>query len=94
LPSAPRFIIRRCGKARGSIDQISKGRISLNVVSAWVARRGLQYGLAFDEHDARYERTAEWLAVVDGAWSQHASATKGRTTRRNAILEPKPVRKR
>jgi len=81
-------------KHAASIDQISKGRISLNVVSAWWRDEALQYGLAFDEHDARYERTAEWLAVVDGLWSQPRFSYSGtHYTIRNAILEPKPVRK-
>src|SRR5712691_13265732 len=34
-------------KHAASIDQISKGRISLNVVSAWWRDEALQYGLAF-----------------------------------------------
>ena len=81
-------------KHAASIDQISKGRISLNVVSAWWRDEALQYGLAFDEHDTRYERTAEWLAVVDGLWSQPRFSYEGtHYTIRNAILEPKPVRK-
>ena len=49
-------------KHAASIDHISNGRLTLNVVSAWWTRRGAAVRtFAFDEHDARYERTAEWL---------------------------------
>ena len=81
-------------KHAANIDQISGGRIALNVVSAWWRDEALQYGIAFDEHDARYERTAEWLAVVDGLWSQPRFSYAGKHySVRDAILEPKPRRK-
>src|SRR5712672_4512004 len=53
-------------KQAANIDHISGGRVSLNVVSSWWAEEAKQYGVEFDTHDARYARTAEWLAVVDG----------------------------
>src|SRR3989441_1853198 len=52
-------------KQAANIDHISGGRLSLNVVSSWWAEEAKQYGVEFDTHDARYARTAEWLAVVD-----------------------------
>src|SRR6266576_822391 len=57
-------------KQAANIDHISRGRLSLNVVSSWWAEEAKQYGVEFDTHDARYARTAEWLAVVDGLWSE------------------------
>ncbi|MBV9494098.1 MAG: LLM class flavin-dependent oxidoreductase [Acidobacteria bacterium] len=81
-------------KHAANIDQISRGRVALNVVSAWWRDEVEQYGVAFDEHDKRYERTAEWLAVIDGLWSTPRFSHSGaHYTIRNAILEPKPVRK-
>ena len=70
------------------------GRLSLNVVSSWWAEEAKQYGVEFDTHDARYARTAEWLAVVDGLWSQTRFSFTGTYYRvENAILEPKPTRR-
>src|SRR5438105_5185713 len=56
-------------KQAANIDHISGGRLSLNVVSSWWSGEARQYGVAFDQHDARYARTAEWVEVVTGLWS-------------------------
>src|SRR5438445_12026655 len=39
-------------KQAANIDHISRGRLSLNVVSSWWADEARQYGVAFDQHDA------------------------------------------
>ena len=80
-------------KQASNIDHISGGRLTLNVVSSWWAEEAKQYGVQFDQHDERYARTREWLAVVDGLWSQPQFSFKGRFYNvENAILEPKPLR--
>ena len=80
-------------KQAANIDHISGGRLSLNVVSSWWAEEAKQYGVEFDTHDARYARTAEWLSVVDGLWSEPRFNYSGTYYRiQDAILEPKPVR--
>jgi len=53
-------------KALSSLAMIAPGRVSLNVVSSWWADEAAQYGMPFDTHDARYDRTQEWLEVVQG----------------------------
>jgi FMNH2-dependent dimethyl sulfone monooxygenase len=81
-------------KHASNIDHISGGRLSLNVVSSWWRDEALQYGVPFDDHDVRYERTAEWLDVIDGMWTQPRFSYKGKLyTIRDAILEPKPLHK-
>ncbi len=78
-------------KAAANIDRISGGRLSLNVVSSWWADEARQYGLQFDEHDDRYARTAEWLTVVDGLWTQERFSFDGACYRTDdAICAPKP----
>ena len=80
-------------KQAANIDRISRGRLSLNVVSSWWAEEARQYGVRFDQHDERYARTREWLTVVDGLWSEAAFSFSGRFYHvESAILEPKPVR--
>jgi FMNH2-dependent dimethyl sulfone monooxygenase len=80
-------------KQAANIDHIAGGRLSLNVVSSWWAEEAKQYGVEFDTHDARYARTAEWLAVVDGLWSERRFSFTGKYYQvADAILEPKPVR--
>ena len=81
-------------KQAANIDHISGGRLSLNVVSSWWATEARQYGVQFDTHDRRYERTAEWLSVVDGMWKQPSFSFAGEFyTVESAILEPKPLQK-
>jgi len=81
-----------CAKQAANIDRISGGRLTLNVVSSWWAEEARQYGVEFDQHDRRYARTAEWLAVVDGLWSHERFSFQGEFYRvENAILEPKPL---
>ncbi len=79
-------------KQAANIDNISGGRLALNVVSSWWAEEAKSYGLTFDQHDDRYGRTTEWLQVVDGLWSQTPFTHHGeRYQLENAICEPKPV---
>jgi FMNH2-dependent dimethyl sulfone monooxygenase len=81
-------------KQAANIDNISGGRLALNVVSSWWADEATQYGLTFDQHDDRYGRTAEWLQVVNGLWSQERFNHAGqRYQLKDAICAPKPVRK-
>jgi FMNH2-dependent dimethyl sulfone monooxygenase len=79
-------------KQAANIDQISGGRLSLNVVSSWWAQEANSYGLQFDEHDDRYGRTREWLEVVQGLWREPRFTYAGERYRLDAaICEPKPA---
>ena len=81
-------------KQASNIDHISNGRLSLNVVSSWWEEEARMYGVAFEKHDDRYARTAEWLDVVDGVWSQDNFSFSGKYHRiENNVLQPKPVSK-
>ena len=81
-------------KQAANIDQISNGRLALNVVSAWWADEARRYGVHFDKHDDRYARTAEWLDVVSGAWSEPRLTHKGAYYQvDDLIVEPKPARR-
>src|SRR6266853_3922109 len=65
-------------KQAANIDHISNGRLSLNVVSSWWADEARKYGVQFDQHDDRYARTAEWLAVVKGVWQEEQFSYSGK----------------
>jgi len=81
-------------KQAANIDHISNGRLALNVVSSWWEQEARMYGVDFERHDDRYGRTAEWLEVVNGVWSQKSYSHAGRYYRtEETVLEPKPVRK-
>jgi FMNH2-dependent dimethyl sulfone monooxygenase len=81
-------------KQAANLDRISNGRLALNVVSSWWSDEARRYGVHFEKHDDRYGRTAEWLAIVDGAWTKPVFSHHGAHYRvDDLILEPKPVRK-
>src|SRR5438552_19012345 len=65
---------------------------TFNVVSSRWADKAHQYGVKFDQHDARYARTDEWLAVVSGMWAEPRFSFAGRFyTVEQAMLVPTPV---
>jgi dimethylsulfone monooxygenase len=79
-------------KMAANIDRISGGRFTLNVVSAWWAEEARQYGMEFVEHDERYARTGEFLAVLKGMWTQERTTVDGKHAHvAEAYLAPKPV---
>ncbi|HTV05158.1 MAG TPA: LLM class flavin-dependent oxidoreductase [Acidobacteriaceae bacterium] len=79
-------------KQAANIDHISRGRLTLNVVSSWWADEAVKYGIPFDQHDDRYARTSEWLDVVDGCWSQQGFSYDGAYYKVwDNVLSPKPV---
>ena len=81
-------------KQAANIDHISGGRLTLNVVSSWWADEARKYGVGFEQHDDRYARTAEWLDVLNGVWSQDHFSFSGKYYRvEDNVLEPKPVSK-
>ena len=81
-------------KQAANIDHISGGRLCLNVVSSWWKDEAEKYGVGFEQHDDRYARTAEWLAVLDGVWKQDHFSFSGKYYQvKENILQPKPVSK-
>jgi FMNH2-dependent dimethyl sulfone monooxygenase len=79
-------------KQAATLDNISRGRLSLNVVSSWWKDEARRYGVQFDEHDDRYARTSEWLDVLDGAWRQNGFSFAGKYYRaEETVLSPKPL---
>ena len=80
-------------KEAATIDRISNGRFTLNVVSAWWEEESSEYG-DYLPHDERYARTEEFLAVLKGMWTQEEFSLEGRYyTIKNARLAPKPVQR-
>lgn len=79
-------------KQAANIDHISKGRLSLNVVSSWWKDEAEKYGIAFEQHDDRYARTAEWLDVVDNVWKKDHYSFEGKYYKvKDNVLRPKPI---
>jgi FMNH2-dependent dimethyl sulfone monooxygenase len=81
-------------KQAANIDHISKGRVSLNVVSSWWKDEARRYGVQFDQHDERYARTSEWLEILSRAWQDERVTFKGKYYDvADLIVEPKPLQR-
>src|SRR5256886_9050900 len=81
-------------KEAATIDQISNGRFTLNVVSAWWQAESDQYRGAWVEHDERYARTEEFIGILKGMWTREKLSLEGRYyTIKDARLAPKPVQR-
>jgi len=82
-------------KQAANIDHIGgAGRLSINVVSSWWQDEAQKYGVEFEQHDRRYQRTSEWLDVVDSLWSKDGVGYQGEFYRiKQSMLQPKPLTK-
>lgn len=49
---------------------IGRGRFGLNVVSGTIAPDYAMMGIPFDDHDARYDYTEEWVTIVKRIWTE------------------------
>jgi len=79
-------------KALSTLELIAPGRTSLNVVSSWWKDEAAQYGAPFDVHDARYDRTEEWLTVLNRLMVEDTVTHHGALyDLEGCVLEPKPA---
>jgi alkanesulfonate monooxygenase SsuD/methylene tetrahydromethanopterin reductase-like flavin-dependent oxidoreductase (luciferase family) len=84
-------------KALATLDHISGGRAGLNIVCGWNPAEFAMFGAAPDERS--YERAAEWIEIVERAWSDDAPfdydgsyyRLKGVISRPASIQTPRPV---
>jgi len=82
-------------KQGATIDHVTGGRFSLNIVTGWYRPEIEMFGEPQMEHDERYDRAAEWLDVIKQLWTREEEFDfDGRYyTIRKGWLAPKPVQK-
>ncbi|HUK58033.1 MAG TPA: LLM class flavin-dependent oxidoreductase [Stellaceae bacterium] len=82
-------------KQATTIDHITNGRFSLNVVTGWFQPEIEMFGEPQQDHDLRYERAAEWLEIIKLLWTREEEFDfDGRFYRiKGGWLQPKPVQK-
>jgi len=78
------------------IEEISRGRFSINVVNAWYRPELERTGIGFADHDERYAYGTEWLTVVRSLISGQKTNFKGKYFNiQDVVLNPaSPVRER
>ncbi|MFP3408601.1 LLM class flavin-dependent oxidoreductase, partial [Pseudomonas sp. SIMBA_065] len=57
-------------KQLATIDQLTNGRIAVNIVSGWFKGEFQAIGEPWLEHDERYRRSEEFIRALKGIWSQ------------------------
>lgn len=80
-------------KIISTIDHISNGRASINIVSGWFKDEFIGYGEPWLDHDERYRRSEEFIEVLRELWTKELANFRGDFYRiNNAPLKPKPVK--
>lgn len=79
-------------KIGATIDALSGGRFTLNVVSGWFKDEFTIYGEPWLDHDERYRRSEEFIRVLKGMWTEDEFHFKGDFYRINGgWVKPKPI---
>jgi dimethylsulfone monooxygenase len=82
-------------KQGATIDHITNGRFSLNVVTGWFQPEIEMFGEPQMDHDKRYERALEWLEIIKLLWTREEEFDfAGRYYKvKGGWLMPKPIQK-
>ncbi|MST31525.1 LLM class flavin-dependent oxidoreductase [Acidimicrobiaceae bacterium USS-CC1] len=83
----------RLAKTVATIDHISGGRFTLNIVAGWNTQEIGMFGLEQLEHDERYDFADEWISLAKALWSTEGELDwEGKYFRApGAYSEPKPL---
>ena len=85
------FLPAPIAKWGATLDRLTEGRWAINVTSGWHEQEFNMYGAELLPHDTRYERSAEFIEVLRGAWSNPEFDYSGRYYRvRGLKMEPRP----
>ncbi|MFJ3050558.1 dimethylsulfone monooxygenase SfnG [Pseudomonas nitroreducens] len=81
-------------KQLATIDQLTAGRIAVNIVSGWFKGEFQAIGEPWLEHDERYRRSEEFIRALKGIWTQDNFTFKGDFYRfHDYTLKPKPIQR-
>ena len=79
-------------KWAATIDNLTQGRWAINVTSGWNMDEFDMYGVDKLDHDARYQRSAEFVEVLRGAWDNNVFDYHGQYFQASELqLEPRPT---
>jgi FMNH2-dependent dimethyl sulfone monooxygenase len=79
-------------KQLATINNLSEGRVAINLVSGWFRGEFTAIGEPWLDHDERYRRSEEFIRCLRGIWSEDSFTFAGDFYRfRDYSLKPKPV---
>jgi FMNH2-dependent dimethyl sulfone monooxygenase len=87
----PLLVAKQCA----TIDAISNGRCSLNIVGGWNRREFDMFGIELMEHDQRYVYLEEWLRILRKLWTDPGEFNEDSKFfhMKKAISRPYPIQK-
>ena len=78
-------------KWAATAQELTDGRLCLNVVSGWFKKEALDLGATWLEHDERYRQSEEFIDVLRGAWTTDDFTYRGDYFRTRGItFRPQP----
>ena len=81
-------------KQLSTIDQLTGGRVAINVVSGWFKGEFTAIGEHWLEHDERYRRSEEFIRALKGIWTTDSFTFRGDFYRfSDYTLQPKPLQR-
>ncbi|MFK8401207.1 dimethylsulfone monooxygenase SfnG [Pseudomonas sp. BGr12] len=81
-------------KQLATIDQLTAGRIAVNIVSGWFKGEFQAIGEPWLEHDERYRRSEEFIRALKGIWTQDNFSFHGDFYRfHDYNLKPRPLQR-
>lgn len=79
-------------KQLATIDQLTEGRVAVNIVSGWFKGEFNAIGEHWLDHDERYRRSEEFIQCLKGIWTEDKFSFRGNFYRFNEYtLSPKPL---
>jgi FMNH2-dependent dimethyl sulfone monooxygenase len=79
-------------KQIATINNLTSGRIAINVVSGWFRGEFQAIGEPWLDHDERYRRSEEFIRSLRGIWTQDSFTFAGDFYRfRDYSMKPKPI---
>ena len=79
-------------KQLATIDQLTDGRVAVNIVSGWFKGEFTAIGEPWLEHDERYRRSEEFITAMKGIWTTDNYTFRGDFYRfHDYTLQPKPL---
>jgi FMNH2-dependent dimethyl sulfone monooxygenase len=85
------FMPSAIAKWGATIDRLTEGRWAINVTSGWNLAEFDMYGIEPLSHDQRYERSAEFIEVLRGAWAGPFDYAGHHYQVADLDLEPRPT---
>ncbi len=83
--------VQLAAKQAATLQFLTGGRFSINVVSGWWAEEARQYGVEFAAHDDRYAFTREYVDALTTLWRDDVASFDGEFINFDGThLQPKP----